>query len=271
MASRKEQFENRAVCARPDDQRMGEAEWSVLKKIQAALLSIGLALGAIYIAARAESYYASRTAIERFDSAQLAATAGEAQNDGNELQSSEPRATEPDFSDWGEGRIRAYVDAAKRAGGAPLALLQIPKIHLKAPVFDGTDGLTLNHSVGRIAGTSMPGEAGNIGLAAHRDGFFRGLKDLEPGDEIDLKTHSGIDLYTVDRIQIVSPRDVSVLRDQDRSALTLVTCYPFYFVGNAPKRYIVTAFLTQHSTAGSTATDARLNLQPLNPKQQEEK
>ena len=150
-----------------------------------------------------------------------------------------------------------------------MALLQIPKIHLQAPVLDGTDGLTLNHAVGRIAGTARPGDAGNIGLAAHRDGFFRGLKDIQQGDEIDLKTRSGTDIYTVDQIQIVSPRDVSVLRDHRKPALTLVTCYPFYFVGSAPKRYVVTAFLTQH-TAGPTATDVRLNPQPFNPTLQEE-
>jgi sortase A len=242
----------------------------VLRKIQGALLAIGLALGAIYVAARVESYYASRSAIERFDSAQQTATADETQNEDKQLQSVELPAADPDFSDWNEGRIRTYVDAAKRAGGAPLALLQIPKIRLQAPVFEGTDSLTLNHAVGRIAGTAMPGKSGNVGLAAHRDGFFRGLKDLQPGDEIELKTHSGIDIYTVGRIQIVSPRDVSVLRDQDKPALTLVTCYPFYFVGSAPKRYVVTAFLSQHSTAGSPTTETRLNPQPLSPTQEEQ-
>lgn len=264
MAKSKGQLEDRAVCARPSGRETQRPRWSVVKKIQAVLLIIGLGLSAIYVAVRAKSYFASRAAIESFESAELAPAAEEA------VANDDSQAGDPDFSAWGEGRIRAYVNAATRAGGAPLALLQIPKIHLQAPVFDGTDGLTLNHSVGRIAGTAKPGDVGNIGLAAHRDGFFRGLKDIQKGDEIDLKTHRGIDTYTVDQIQIVSPRDVSVLQDQGKQSLTLVTCYPFYFIGSAPKRYVVTAFLTQHATAGSIVTDTRLNSQPLNPTQQEE-
>jgi sortase A len=274
MAEPTEQSEVRRVCTRPDDQQAPGIGWSVLRKIQAAMLSIGMALGAIYVAARIEGYYSSRSAIERFDSVEPAATTDEISQDNTAAakpnSNNGAQDTEWDFNGWGEARIRAYVDAAKRAGGDPLALLQIPKIQLQAPVFDGTDSLTLNHAVGRIAGTAKPGEAGNVGLAGHRDGFFRGLKDIQPGDEIDLKRHGGTDVYIVDRIQIVNPRDVSVLQDQDRSALTLVTCYPFYFVGSAPKRYVVAAFLKQHSMAGTTATDARLNNQTLNPTQEEQ-
>ncbi len=265
MKRNKEQPENRAVCALPDDQQASGIGWSVLWKIQAALLLIGMALGAIYLAGRIESYFASRSAIERFDSTSPTIAAEATQAEGISLD-----AAEPDFNGWGAGRVRAYAASAKRASGAPLAVLQIPKIHLQAPVFNGTDGLTLNHAVGRIAGTAMPGETGNVGLAAHRDGFFRGLKDIQPEDEIDLKTHRGTAVYTVDRIQIVSPSDLSVLRDQGKPALTLVTCYPFYFVGSAPKRYVVTAFRTQDFTAGSTVSQARLNNQPLNPTQEEQ-
>jgi len=270
MWRRNGQTGNQSAAARPDDQPASGTFLGVLRIIQATLLTIGFALGALYVAGRIEGYFTSRSAIERFESAEPAMTAKGTQDTESNPQAVESQASETDFSDWGEGRIRAYVNAAKRAGGAPLAILHIPKIHLQAPVFDGTDGLTLNHAVGRIAGTAKPGEAGNVGLAAHRDGFFRGLKDIQTGDEIHLKTRSGIDVYTVDQIQIVSPRDVSVLRDHDRPAVTLVTCYPFYFVGNAPKRYVVTAFLTQPSTAGSKATDTRLNHQPINPALEEQ-
>lgn len=265
MMNHKEQPENRAVCALPDDQRTSGAWWSVLWKIQAALLLIGMALGAIYLAGRIESYFTSRSAIGRFDSTEQAIATEETQAVDFSLD-----AAEPDFSGWGAGRVRAFADSAKRASGAPLAVLQIPKIDLQAPVFNGIDGLTLNHAVGRIAGTAMPGEAGNVGLAAHRDGFFRRLKDIQPGDKIDLKTHRGIAIYTVDRIQIVSPSDLSVLRDQGKPVLTLVTCYPFYFIGSAPKRFVVTAYRAQDFTAGSTVSQARLNTQPLNPTQEEQ-
>lgn len=87
----------------------------------------------------------------------------------------------------------------------------------------------------------MPGQAGNAGLAGHRDGFFRGLKDVEEGDVIRLSTHSGDTLYRVTDTEIVAPQQTSVLRPTRSAQLTLITCYPFYFVGSAPKRFIVHA------------------------------
>jgi sortase A len=98
--------------------------------------------------------------------------------------------------------------------------------------------------VGHIGGTMRPGENGNIGIAGHRDGFFRVLKDVGPGDAIELATTSRTDTYVVDQIVLVSPNDVSVLQPRSISSLTLVTCYPFYFVGSAPQRYIVQASIT---------------------------
>ena len=114
-------------------------------------------------------------------------------------------------------RVRAYRQNSGKHPETPLAVLRIPRISLEAPLFDGTDDLTLNHAVGRIAGTSRPGEPGNIGIAGHRDGFFRGLKDVRVGDAIELKTLKGTDTYVVDQIQIVSPRQVEVLRLDIRS------------------------------------------------------
>jgi sortase A len=87
----------------------------------------------------------------------------------------------------------------------------------------------------------MPGDAGNVGIAGHRDGFFRGLKDISVGDEIDLIMTKEKTTYVVDQIEIVSPADVHVLEPRSTSSLTLVTCYPFYFVGDAPQRFIVHA------------------------------
>ena len=126
---------------------------------------------------------------------------------------------------------------------APLAVLRIPRIHLEVPLFDGTDRATLNHGAGRIDGTAEVGAGGNLGIAAHRDRFFRGLKDVMPGDVIDLERHGGTDFYVIDWIRIVEPTDVSVLDQTPAPSLTLVTCFPFYFVGSAPQRYIVRASL----------------------------
>ncbi len=148
-----------------------------------------------------------------------------------------------DFTVWSEKRIQAYREALAMKLEEPLAILSIPKIGVEVPVFEGTDDITLNRGAGRIAGTARPGEQGNMGIAAHRDGFFRKLKDLQLGDRIELSTTKGTLLYAVVDIVIVEPADVSVLRPRTQPSLTLVTCYPFYFVGDAPQRYIVHASL----------------------------
>jgi sortase A len=222
--------------------------------IERILLISGLALVGFYGAARMESWLTSRAALKHFAATEALAqpgTASELDNLASNLGSGSSEQFElpsVDFSLWGEQRVKAYRQnigkhPATNPAGTPLAVLRIPRISLEAPLFDGTDDLTLNHAVGRIAGTSRPGEPGNIGIAGHRDGFFRGLKDVRVGDAIELKTLKGTDTYIVDQIQIVSPRQVDVLRPTSVSSLTLVTCYPFYFFGSAPRRYIVTASL----------------------------
>ena len=101
-------------------------------------------------------------------------------------------------------------------------------------------------------GTAPPGTDGNSGIAGHRDGFFRGLKDIVPGDAIELDTLNGKEAYRVERTWVVEPEDVSVLDPTPMRALTLVTCYPFYFVGSAPQRFIVRAVrVTPHARAGA--------------------
>lgn len=125
----------------------------------------------------------------------------------------------------------------------PLAILRIPKIHLVAPVLTGTDEIALNRGVGQIAGTAVPGEKGNIGLAGHRDSFFRNLKDIRRGDAIELETISASATYIVENILITSPEDTSVLQPSAEQTLTLVTCYPFHYIGPAPRRFVVQASL----------------------------
>jgi len=146
-----------------------------------------------------------------------------------------------DFALWSPKRTEAYLDSMKTKSDQPLAVLRIPKIDLEVPVYNDTDDLTLNRGVGRIIGTAQVGGPGNLGIAGHRDGFFRGLKDIATGAEIDLDRVGHTDTYVVDKIVIVSPDDVSVLKSTPVPSITLVTCYPFYYVGSAPKRYIVHA------------------------------
>lgn len=151
----------------------------------------------------------------------------------------------PDFRFWSQKRIEAYEASLIAPVQRPLGVLRISAINLEVPVLEGTDELTLNRAVGHIDGTPVPGgENGNVGIAGHRDGFFRALRDIHLGDTVDLFTEKGNSRYVVDEIVIVPPDDVSVLAARSKPALTLVTCYPFYFVGSAPLRYIVRASVT---------------------------
>jgi len=108
-------------------------------------------------------------------------------------------------------------------------------------IMEGTDGRTLRRAVGHIRGTPLPGEQGNVAIAGHRDTFFRPLRNILQDDEITLTTLNGSYRYLVDSTQVVPPEDTQVLDNSDDTTLTLVTCYPFYFVGPAPKRFIVRA------------------------------
>jgi len=146
-----------------------------------------------------------------------------------------------DQSLWSAVRIDAWRNVSGEPAPPPVAMLKIPKIHLEVPVLPGTDDRTLDHGVGLIEDTAEPGSDGNSGIAGHRDGFFRGLKDIVRGDTIRLDTLRGTFLYRVERTWVVKPEDVSVLEPTPVAALTLVTCYPFYFQGSAPLRFIVRA------------------------------
>lgn len=145
-----------------------------------------------------------------------------------------------DMSAWSKNRIDAYFTHSA-PGALPEAVLRIPSIRLVVPVFAGTSELTLNRGAGRIEGTPRFGDWGNTGIAAHRDGFFRALRDIRQGDGVYLDLPHGTVRYKVASTRIVEPSDIGVLRDSGEPMITLVTCYPFYFVGSAPKRFIVHA------------------------------
>jgi sortase A len=127
---------------------------------------------------------------------------------------------------------------AKRA---VIGRLAIPRLNLAVMVREGADESTLSRAVGHIPGTAFPGNVGNVGLAGHRDTFFRPLRNIRANDTIELETTAGTYRYLVSSTSIVTPRDVSVLQASGGETLTLVTCYPFYYVGSAPKRFIVHA------------------------------
>jgi sortase A len=134
------------------------------------------------------------------------------------------------------------------ANGEIIGRVEIPRLDVSAVVRAGSDARTLQLAVGHIPGTALPGEPGNVGLAGHRDTFFRRLKDIRPDDEIRVETPHGTFAYRVERTVVVEPTDVWVLEESDGSILTLVTCYPFTYVGSAPQRFIVRASLLPRRT-----------------------
>jgi sortase A len=208
------------------------------------LLATGLTLLAVFGGAWIKRTVSSRAAVKRFtaDRSRSLAVTTESLND--------PASGAPvDFTLWSVKRVEAFKDSLVKKVDRPLAVLRIPKIRLEVPLYNDTDDLTLNRGVGRILGTAHVGEVGNLGIAGHRDGFFRGLKDIVPGDEIELFRTNRSDTYIVEKIQIVNPEDVSVLGPTRESSLTLVTCFPFYYVGSAPQRFVVHATITDFDQA----------------------
>jgi sortase A len=126
-------------------------------------------------------------------------------------------------------------------GGAPLGRIEIRRIGLTAMIMEGVDNRTLQRAVGHFPGTALPGQPGNVAVAGHRDTFFRALRHVRKDDEITLTTLTGSYRYHVDSTEVVEPEAVEVLDGSDGAILTLVTCYPFDFVGPAPRRFIVRA------------------------------
>ena len=129
------------------------------------------------------------------------------------------------------------------AVGSWVARLEVPSLNLSTTVLEGTDDGTLRRGSGHIEDTPFPGQAGNVGIAGHRDTVFRPLKRIHAGDALNLTTADRVYRYRISKTFIVGPDDVYVLDPTDHSTLTLVTCYPFEFIGHAPRRFIVQADL----------------------------
>jgi len=127
--------------------------------------------------------------------------------------------------------------------GDTLAKLKIPRLDAELYVVEGDGSRELRRGPGHLAGTAMPGDNGNCVIAGHRDTHFRVLKDIREGDDIILQTAAGQFLYRVKRTRIVSPENTSALAPTSTPELNLITCYPFYYVGSAPKRFVVEAQL----------------------------
>lgn len=206
--------------------------------LEAMLFISGVALLGVFFQARASSEQQREEAVQAFLNASPGPSHTQQALDG-EVKIVQLRA--PDQELWNAKRIKDYEDSLKLVKELPLAILTIDKFNIQVPVYNGTEEVNLNRGVGRIKGTARIDGQGNLGIAGHRDGFFRPLKDIVVGDAMELLTTTGVVIYKVTSIDIVDPGDVSVLAPTEKKTITLVTCYPFYYVGHAPKRYIVTA------------------------------
>ena len=193
-------------------------------------------LGAIWVTARGLGWASERRSLEAFRAVERASV-----ESALAVAPSSASPLQIDQSLWDTGRIRSYARALNHPASPPLAVLRIPRLRFEAPVLEGTGEWTLDRAVGHIEGTARPGQGGNVGIAGHRDGFFRVLKDVAEGDVLELALPGEVRRFRVDRLSIVGPDDVGVLSPSPSERLTLVTCYPFYFVGPAPKRFIVEA------------------------------
>jgi sortase A len=231
--------------------RIGELGRTVLHGSERLLIGAGLICVLVYVGTRIYATAMYQAGLWSFSQLKSASTTAKYEEHGRAV----------DFSLWAGKRITAYKQALATHMRAPLAVLSIPRLRLDVPVFEGTDDLTLNRGAGRIVGTAQPGERGNIAIAAHRDGFFRGLKDVRPGDRIELVQLRRKFVYTVDNISVVNPGDVTVLHARPQASLTLVTCYPFYFIGDAPQRYIVQASLANSEQASLKAASSETDVE----------
>lgn len=156
-----------------------------------------------------------------------------------------------------ESRTAAPTGPARRASrSAALGRLEIPRLGVSAAVREGDDARTLQRAVGHIPGTALPGADGNAGLAAHRDTFFRRLKDIRARDEITFTAPDAVHRYVVEDTRVVEPNDVAVLDPTPAATMTLVTCYPFNYVGTAPRRFIVRAVRRDAAGTGIAAVPA---------------
>jgi sortase A len=129
------------------------------------------------------------------------------------------------------------------APGTWVARLDVPAVKLATTVLEGTDDGTLRRGSGHIEDTPFPGQTGNVGIAGHRDTVFRPLRHVHVGDDLNLTTADRVYRYRISKTLIVGPDDVYVLDPTDHPTLTLVTCYPFEFIGHAPRRFVVQAAL----------------------------
>jgi sortase A len=198
--------------------------------LERALVIVGVLCLAYYSYMSVEARHFQREQAAEFESLLSAAAPGGPEAPGA------PGAPAPSAPG-----AQSEPSAPARSASGVVALLDIPRLHISTPVLSGDDAATLDLAVGHLPDTPKPWEPGNSAFAAHRDGLFRPLRNVRVGDEVRVTTLAGEFTYRVRETRIVWPTDLSVLEPTEGPTLTLITCYPFNFVGNAPKRFVVHA------------------------------
>jgi len=198
---------------------MTRGRW--LRWLEAAFLAMGVALATWCVLVLVEAYYTQSLPVPP------------------------PTPVEPARSLPGEASPGAPPPPITAAPGSWVARLEVPTLNLATTVLEGSDARTLLKAAGHIEDTPLPGQPGNVGIAGHRDTVFRPLSRAQVGTPMTLVTRDRTFYYTISRTLIVKPEDVYVLDPTARPTLTLVTCYPFEFIGHAPKRFVVQAELVR--------------------------
>ncbi|MHB1870271.1 MAG: class D sortase [Steroidobacteraceae bacterium] len=219
-----------------------------MRWLEVTIWAVGLLLLSYYTALRVSAEHDRRVGVEAFDALRHIARA----------QTPADRRPVPtgkvDQSLWSEARIRAFRRTTLHE--VPEGVLRIPALRLVVPIYSGTTSAELDRGAGHVKGTAPLDSAGNTAIAGHRDGFFRSLRRIKLGQVLYVETLSHTLRYRVIETQIVAPSNMSVLATTARPSVTLITCYPFYFVGPAPRRFIVRAVLfprPRHTTDHRTA------------------
>jgi sortase A len=216
-----------------------------IRWVERGAWAAGCSLLLLYGAARVYSEAARQQGLAEFERARVALDATgsslPASNAPTESAGFGP-LTPIDRSLWSSQRARAYTDSIA-SPGAPQAVLRVPSLRMAVPIYAGTSEINLNRGAAHIEGTAALAASGNIGIAAHRDGFFRSLKEVAIDTDIYVDVGDRSLRYRVVEISVVMPTDMHVLAPTEIPSITLVTCYPFYFLGDAPQRYIVRAEL----------------------------
>jgi LPXTG-site transpeptidase (sortase) family protein len=200
----------------------------------------GIALTGFFVVQLAQGEVQRQDGIAEFE--QMAQASAPA-TDAIEVTQDFENTGEPDTSLWAPGRLADYQASLKADLPPVLGVLEVPSVGLKVPIYSTNTDLVMDRGAGIIDGMAYPHEPGNIGISGHRDGYFRVLKDVQVGDVIVLQSLEGEKRFKIKATKVVAIADTTLLRDTDDQTVTLVTCYPFYFVGHAPKRFIVTASL----------------------------